>query len=139
MIRDTLTRLTLVAGCAMALAVPAAQAQVIDTQGQLRTPAPRLKAGDHAQGMASSDKMESGQYEQLLRNNPAFRQSRMQKECGPITDPQLRASCEDSFSAWQDEPSLGWHERMTGGSTGTMNSTGAIPYSPNIYDPGAGR
>ena len=33
------------------------------------------------------------QYERLLRTNPAFRQARMGKECGPITDPQLHQSC----------------------------------------------
>jgi hypothetical protein len=139
MIKQTLISLALMSGCAIALAAPAAQAQIIDTQGQLRTMAPRLKTGDHVQWMASSDKAQSGQYERLLRTDPAFRQTGMQKECGPITDPVLLASCEDSFSAWQDEPFLGWHERMTGGSTGTMNSTGTMPKGPDIYDNGAGR
>lgn len=139
MIRKTLTSMAFVAGCVIVLAVPASQAQIIDTQAQLRTTAPHPKAGDRVDRMASSDRMENGRYEHLLRTDPAFRQSRMQKECGPITDLQLRVSCEDSFSAWQDEPSLGWDERMNGGSTGMMNSIGAMPYGPNMYDPGAGR
>ena len=47
--------------------------------------------------------IESKQYEQLLRTNPAFRKARMQKECGSINDPQLHQSCITSF------------ERYTGG------------------------
>ena len=35
----------------------------------------------------------------------AFREARMRKECGPITDPQLRQQCLASFS--QDEPYVG--------------------------------
>ena len=41
--------------------------------------------------------IEGKQYERLLRTNPAFRQARMKRECGPITDPQLRQSCLSSF------------------------------------------
>lgn len=41
---------------------------------------------------------ESRQYEALVRSNPAFRNKRMQEECGPITDPQLHAQCVASFS-----------------------------------------
>jgi hypothetical protein len=49
--------------------------------------------------------IESKQYERLLETNPAFRQARMRKECGPITDPELRQSCLASFN--QSEPSVG--------------------------------
>jgi hypothetical protein len=41
--------------------------------------------------------IESKQYEQALRTNPAFRQARMRRECGPITDPELHKSCLASF------------------------------------------
>jgi hypothetical protein len=44
--------------------------------------------------------VESKQYEQLLRTNPAFRQARMKKECGSITDPQLHQSCIASFEQY---------------------------------------
>ena len=43
----------------------------------------------------------SKQYEQLLRTNPAFRKARMQKECGGITDPELRQSCLASFDKYK--------------------------------------
>ena len=43
----------------------------------------------------------SKQYEQLLRTNPAFRKARMQKECGGITDAELRQSCLASFDRYK--------------------------------------
>jgi hypothetical protein len=43
----------------------------------------------------------SKQYSAVIRSNPGFRQKRMQIECGPITDPQLHASCLASFAAYQ--------------------------------------
>jgi hypothetical protein len=49
--------------------------------------------------------IESKQYDRLLETNPAFRQARMRKECGPITDPELHQSCLASFN--QSEPAVG--------------------------------
>ena len=40
---------------------------------------------------AAANVRESEQYSALLRSNPAFRRQREKNECGPITDPQLRA------------------------------------------------
>jgi hypothetical protein len=48
---------------------------------------------------AMANVRESEQYTALLRSNPAFRRKREQIECGPITDPQLHASCIASFEA----------------------------------------
>jgi hypothetical protein len=45
---------------------------------------------------------DSKNYDRLLESDSAFRQARIRKECGPINDPQLHASCIASFS--QDEP-----------------------------------
>ena len=42
--------------------------------------------------------IQSQRYERLLQTSPGFRQARMQKECGPITDPQLRTDCLASFN-----------------------------------------
>ena len=39
----------------------------------------------------------------MLEISPGFRQARMRRECGPITDPQLRENCFASFA--QYEPS----------------------------------
>src|SRR5437016_13055794 len=45
--------------------------------------------------------IQSERYDRLLETNRAFRQARMSKEGGPITDPQLHQQCLASFS--QDE------------------------------------
>lgn len=39
----------------------------------------------------------SHRYERLITTDHAFRNARMRKECSPITDPQLHASCIASF------------------------------------------
>ena len=62
----------------------------------------------HARTTASSPQAnvaQSQHYDRMLETNRAFRQARMRKECGPITDPELRQSCLSSFS--QDEPYSG--------------------------------
>jgi hypothetical protein len=48
---------------------------------------------------AAANIRESKAYSALLRSNPAFRKKREAIECGPITDPQLHASCIASFEA----------------------------------------
>ena len=48
---------------------------------------------------AAANIREGQAYEQALRSNSAFRAKRMQQECGPITDPELHASCASSFQA----------------------------------------
>jgi hypothetical protein len=40
---------------------------------------------------------ESYRYEQLVHTNPAFRQARIQKECGAINEPDLYQQCVASF------------------------------------------
>ena len=89
-------------GCALAFgAIPPAKAQ-------LYTNGPQANPGDYDYSLAARNNAESAQYERLLQANPGFRQARMQRECGPITDPQLRAQCMASFG----EPS----SMMTGSS-----------------------
>jgi hypothetical protein len=133
MTRRTVTSLALAAGCAIALAIPAAQAQMTDTQ--VLTNTPRINAGDRADWMAARNNAESAQYERLLETSPAFRQARMRKECGPITDAQLHQNCLASFA--QDEPRGGnpSADNMTGSSTGTMTTTGS---NPDTYGEGSG-
>jgi hypothetical protein len=137
MIRKTLTSVVLAAGCAVALALPVVQAQTVDTQILMN--APRVNPGDRADWMAGRNSAESAQYDRLLEVNRAYGQSRILKECGPITNAHLRAGCFDSFSTSEDQPSPGWNEGLTGGSSGMMNSIGPTPYSPNMPIPDAGR
>jgi hypothetical protein len=46
---------------------------------------------------AAANVRQSQQYEQAVGGNSAFRAKRMQQECGPVTDPELHASCVASF------------------------------------------
>lgn len=46
---------------------------------------------------AAANVRQSQQYEQVLHGNASFRAKRMQEECGPVTDPELHASCVASF------------------------------------------
>lgn len=43
----------------------------------------------------------SQQYDHLLASNSSYRASRMRKECGPIRDVELRASCVGSFNEYE--------------------------------------
>jgi hypothetical protein len=45
--------------------------------------------------------LKSEQYDHRVSTNAAFRSSRVRKECGPIKDPALRASCVGSFNAYE--------------------------------------
>jgi hypothetical protein len=58
--------------------------------------------------------IQSEHYDRLLESNRGFRQARMRRECGPITDPQLHQQCLDSFA--QYEPS-GASTTASGSST----------------------
>jgi hypothetical protein len=49
---------------------------------------------------ARQNVIQSERYDRLLETNGSFRQARMRKECGPITDPQLHQSCLDSFAQY---------------------------------------
>ena len=89
--RTNMTSLALAAGCMIALAVPAAQAQSYDRSG----------------GNPALNNAESARYDRMLETSPGFRQARMRRECGPITDPQLRQSCEASFNCGPGGPTGG--------------------------------
>jgi hypothetical protein len=50
---------------------------------------------------ARQNVIQGERYDRLLEANGSFRQARMRRECGPITDPQLRQSCLDSFAQYE--------------------------------------
>ncbi len=54
---------------------------------------------------AQQNVKQSERYDRLLETSHAFREARMRRECGPITDQQLRQQCLASFH--QDEPYSG--------------------------------
>jgi hypothetical protein len=62
------------------------------------TNGPQVSPGDTSPSApARQNVIESKQYERLLQTNRAFREARMRKECGSISDPQLHQSCIASF------------------------------------------
>ena len=108
---NSLISIVLAAGCAIPLAVVTAQAQTADMHRSMNAP----------------------------RMNPGDLKARILRECGPITNAHLRAGCIDNIDLSERQPSAGWHERMTGSSTGPMNSTGPTFYAPNMNEVGSGR
>ena len=98
--------------CLTAIATMPAQAQPAGTYGSApgytapQGSVPRANQRDVPQSAAARQNViESRQYDRALETNRAFRQARMRKECGPISDPELRQSCLASFN--QNEPSVG--------------------------------
>ena len=68
---------------------------------QMITNGPQTNPGDVSSSWSPRrNVVESEQYDRLLKGNPAFRQARMRKECGPITDRQLHQQCLDSFARY---------------------------------------
>ena len=78
------------------------------------TNGPQTNPGDVSSSWSAQRNVAASErYDRLLETNRGFRQARIRKECGPITDPQLRQQCLDSFA--QYEPS--------GSATGYGSST----------------
>ena len=94
----TATCLAFAAAC-LAVTIPAASAQT-GSPTVVVEPPPRVDPGDVNCNPLANLK-EAQQYDRLLQTNPAFRMARIQKECGPITDPQLHADCVASFNQFE--------------------------------------
>ena len=122
MIMKTLTRIALVAGCAIGLAAPMAQAQ---TDTQIQATAPRVKFGTQA--------------ERFLDLSSEQGKARIRRECGPITNTHLRTSCMDSLAIDEDRRSKGLRDGLTGDGDGRMNSIDRTFQGPEMYDPRFGR
>jgi hypothetical protein len=63
-------------------------------------PPPRIDPGD-LDWDARRNLVEARQYERLVETDLGFREARIRRECGPITDPQLHADCVASFDAYE--------------------------------------
>ena len=86
---------------------PPAYAPPAQQPPQVVTNGPQASPGDISPNWsARRNVVESAQYDRMLETSAGFRQARMRKECGPINDPQLHASCLASFN--QDEPVRGF-------------------------------
>jgi hypothetical protein len=104
MIVKTATSLALATAFMLAASALPASAQYASPD--VVTNGPQTNLGDMPSSRsARQNVIESQRYDRLLESSPVFRQARMRKECGPINDPELRASCIASFN--QYEPSVG--------------------------------
>ena len=99
------TSLVFAAACLTAIAtLPAAHAQ----QTQLLTNGPQVNRGDVSQNWSARENViESRHYDALVASNPGFRAFRMRKECGPITDPEMRNNCLQSFNQYEPGVAVG--------------------------------
>ena len=61
------------------------------------------KPHQHAKGheTPAQNVRKSQHYDHLVATNRSYRAYRMRKECGPIRDADLRASCVGSFNAYE--------------------------------------
>ena len=108
----TIVSFAFVATCLTAIATGSGHAQMAGTYGTaagdngLQSYSPQASQGDMPQSRsARQNVIQSERYDRSLETNRKFRQARERKECGPITDPELRQSCLASFK--QDEPYMG--------------------------------
>src|SRR5215469_10397380 len=66
---------------------------------------------------------QSERYDRLLETNGSFRQARIRTECGPITDPQLRQSCLDSFAQYEPAAARATSTRKVASSKPARHAT----------------
>ena len=102
-----MTSLAFSAGILAAIAaMPAAHAEAGAWGTELVTNGPQVSPGDRSGAWSGQRNVRDSQrYDGLVQTNPSFRAHRMQKECGPIDDPQLRADCAASFGQGSSMPS----------------------------------
>ncbi len=125
MLSKTTTSLAFAAACLTALATGSAQAQMagsapaysgpqtyqsdmpssLAAMGGTEVITNGPQGAPPANWSARRNVIESQQYDRLLETNRGFREARMRKECGPITDAELHQQCLASFQ--QDTPYMG--------------------------------
>ena len=82
----------------MIATMPAARAQMSTSGAVVVTNGPQINPGDRSGSRSAQQNVrDSERYEAVVHANGSFRANRVQKECGPINDPQLHASCVASF------------------------------------------
>jgi hypothetical protein len=78
--------------------MPTARAAMNATGTEVVTNGPQANSGDSSGAWSKQQNVrESQRYEAVVHSNRGYRASRVKKECGPINDPQLHASCVASF------------------------------------------
>src|ERR1700760_2660153 len=109
MLFKSATCLAFATACLTAATTMPAHAQMAAPAGpnaEVVTNGPQANPGDMSPSWsARQNVIQSERYDRLLETNRGFREARMRRECGPITDPELRQQCLASFH--QDEPYAG--------------------------------
>jgi hypothetical protein len=78
--------------------MPAARAQIGTSGTVVVTNGPQMDPGDRPGSWSAQQNVrDSKRYEAVVHANSSFRANRINKECGPINDPQLHADCVASF------------------------------------------
>ena len=94
-----MTSLAFSAAFLTAVAVmPAARAQMATSGTVVVTNGPQIDPGDRPGAWSAQQNVRDSElYEAVVHANSSFRANRINKECGPINDPQLHANCVASF------------------------------------------
>ena len=70
--------------------MPTARAEMYTSGAQIITNGPQTNPGDRSGSWSARQNVrDSERYEAVVHANSSFRANRVQKECGPINDPQL--------------------------------------------------
>jgi hypothetical protein len=86
--------------------MPTARAEMNATGAEVVTNGPQANPLDSPGSWSARQNVrDSRRYEAVVHSNSGYRVSRVKKECGPINDPQLHASCVASFSPGSSTPS----------------------------------
>ena len=79
-------------------AIPIARAETNANGAEVVTNSPQANPHDSSGSWSTRQNVRNSQrYEAVVHSNRGYRASRVKKECGPINDPQLHASCVASF------------------------------------------
>jgi hypothetical protein len=78
--------------------MPAARAQMGTGGAVVVTNGPQINPGDRSGSWSARQNVrDSERYGAVVYDNGSFGANRINKECGPINDPQLHANCVASF------------------------------------------
>jgi hypothetical protein len=86
------------------------------TPPEVVTNGPQVNRGDRYGWSPRQNVIDSRHYDNMLETNLSFRHSRERKECGPVTDPQLRQEC---FASFQQYEPFRYAGRFNRGGPGT--------------------
>jgi hypothetical protein len=77
---------------------PTARAEMSANRAEVVTNGPHANPHGNADSWSTRQNVRDSQrYEAVVHSNSGYRASRVKKECGPVNDPQLHASCVASF------------------------------------------